>query len=295
MTNLIYINEENFRENRLFSKIRFLFHEMIFYFDGSKEMRMVGFNIASKIFNDQNIQIYKTVLIIKKYFASIFRIFILLTAIFVGFCFLLENNNFLGRVVFLLAVMTGFLLCAFLFSKDELCSIDNSKNKYYEFIEETLIPANINTSTENNVKSMGSIVAQKCLSRIDEKNDILGFPKDVVYKFILPLKDGSLGDGLRMKSDEFENFYRKLTTDEGEPFIITKSIEDYRTYFQCLFLQLRGISFRYDIYFNKGLFFKEISRTVKNFERKKTSTFKFHPNRLLLKERILKHFESIEV
>ncbi|WP_099366115.1 hypothetical protein [Sphingobacterium sp. 1.A.4] len=295
MTNLIYINKDNFRENHLLSKISFLFHEMTFYFDASKELRMMGFNIALKIFNDQNIQIYKTVLIIKKYFALVFRILILLTAVFVGFCFLGENINFLGRVVFLISVMIGFLLFAFLFSKDELDSIDNSKDTFYEFTEETFMSANMNTSTENNVKSTGKILDQKCLPLTDEKNNILGLPQDVVYKLILPLKDGSLGDGLRMKSDEFENFYRKFTTDDGEPFIIAKSIEDYKTYFYSLYYHLKGISYRYDVIFDKNRFFKEISRTIKNFEGKKASFLKVHPNRLLLKKRIIKHFESIEV
>ena len=303
MTNLIYINEENFREKHLFSKIKFLLYEMTIYFDGSKELRMLGFNIALKIFNDQNIQIYKTVLIIKKYFALVFRISILLTTVFVGFCFLGKNINFLGQVVFLLSVMIGFLMFAFLFPKYELDSIDNSlkmlvdsqKNHFKvdgKDSEMRVQSANFDTAYIDQREHL--LKKEKDI----ERNNLLflGFPVEIISKLLEPLKNGTLGDKLKITQSEYVCFLHNIIYDNDlDPFVIPrKKGEFFRTYFYCIYELLDEIRFNYPVScWNKKIFFDRLKKTVANYQNLDEKSLRVHDNKTDFSKKTKEYLRSL--
>lgn len=302
MTNLIYINEDSFCKKSLNSKIIFLFLELTFYFDCCNEMRIWGFNIASKIF-DQNNQVYKKVLVIKKYLALLFRLLILLTSIYVGYGFLGENSNFLGRIVFIISVMTGVLLYAFLFSKNELFIIDKSldifSDNHYgdpkiaeKDNEKKNVPLEDLDKTHEEQKE--NLTKDEDLNK--DNQSFFGFPIELLVKLFDPLKDGSLEEEIKITESQYERFHNIMIYDiNSDPIVIPRGKHEYfRTYFYCIYDLLQEIRYKYPYKgWKKKVFYEQLKKAVVNYKNYDETSLRVHDNMIDFSSKTKKHLRSL--
>jgi hypothetical protein len=172
--------------------------------------------------------------------------------------------------------MTGILLCAFLFSKDELCSIDNAsimfvdsqrrRSNIYNKVDHMRVPlTNLDTS---NIDQKQHLIKKE--EDIDGKNLLFfGFPVEIIHKLLDPLKNGGLGDKLKITQSEYVHILHNMIYDvDIDPFVIPRGKAGYfRTYFYCIYELLDEIRFKYpQSSWNKKLFFDRLKKAVVNYQ-----------------------------
>lgn len=292
MTNLIYINKENFSENELLSKIKFLFFEYTFYFDSSDELRRLGYDIGMLLFKKECAISYPKILKNKKYYTIMFRLVLSLPLILIGAYYAQSSDDFLRFIICLGMIVGGLATFVFILSKSELERIDNSCSKFLASITPT--NSEFNVDQKLGIKMIDLMPASVNGTEVEDKmnTQFLGFPIELLSELLSPLQDGSLGDKIKMNNIEYQQFLDNLIFGNGiNAFCIPKNRKEYfRTFFYNVYDRLNELRFKSeDPTWTKTTFFEKLSGAVEDFRSKNEKSLRVHGERIDFSNKVKKH------
>jgi len=304
MKNLIYIDVENFTPNKLSSKIKYLFFELGFYFDGSEKLRDLGFEIAIKLFGASAPGFNSKLMIFKRYFAFYLRIVMLLIVIGVATMIFKSDAGPFAIILPVAIMMGGVVFFIFFLSQKELEIIDNSQGRFMKRAADKPLPpitsvGVIAITGDSNSRYSHQDISEKTfeaeLNKLRlRRESFIGFPIGLIIELLKPLGAAPFGMNRKQLLDLFHNM---IHDTDRQSFIIPRgNVENYKTFLYCVYQYLDGVSYKFvkrDAW-NKGVFCARLYKCFLNLRELKVEDLRVHANKIDFSTKIEKHFKAIE-
>lgn len=302
MTNLIYIDEEYFASNSFSSKIKYLVFEFGFYFDGSEQLRTLGYTIGSGLFATTST--YTALMNFKRNYTLFLRVLMLLVTLGVAGLILVVASGFLATIVSFFLVTGGVILFLTFLTQRELEIIDRS---YGRFVEGRKGCPTSPLSSIGVITFIGDSNHGSCCRDLSEEQfklevnrlqkrgrDFLGFPIGLLEGLLVPL----LAPPFNMERRQLLNVIRNLVdnTDADAFHIPRGKVENFKTFFYCVYQYLDSVHYRFlnQKDWSKGVFCKRLFNCFLNLRELRVEDLRVHPNKIEFAIKMEKHFRTID-
>lgn len=287
--------------NSFTSKIKYLVFELGFYFDGSEQLRTLGYTIGSGLFATTST--YTALMNFKRNYTLFLRVLMLLVTLGVAGLILVLASGFLATIVSFFLITGGVVLFLTFLSQRELEIIDRS---YYRFVKDKNSP----TSPLSSIGVMTFIGDQNhgsCCRDLSEEQfklevnrlqksgrDFLGFPIGLLEELLVPL----LAPPFSMERRQLLSVIRNLVYNiDADAFHIPRGkVENFKTFFYCVYQYLDTVHYRFvkQKDWCKSVFCKRLFNCFLNFRELKVEDLRVHPNKVEFAIKMEKHFKTID-